>query len=287
MNKPLISVVIPTYKDWDRLKSCIDALNTQSLALSNFEIIIINNDPDDSCPFSTQDTNIKILSEYKSGSYAARNTGINAAKSELIAFTDSDCIPDKYWLERSIDILKSRTNTILAGEIDLFASNTNIYFHYERVLGFPIKKYVSKKNFGVTANLIVPKEVISAIGPFNVSLKSGGDTEFCRRAVKNGFKLRYSPEIRIKHPARSDFHTLKQKARRIGGNIPKNKNTFYVFLLILVKFRLPISDILYVFHRKELSNNQKWKIILIRIAIKYTSAIEAVKVFFGKNPNRS
>lgn len=47
---PRVSVIVPTYYDWSRLKKCVAALDNQSLARDNFEVIIVNNAPDDSPP---------------------------------------------------------------------------------------------------------------------------------------------------------------------------------------------------------------------------------------------
>src|SRR5690554_2984846 len=94
-----ISVIIPTYKDWERLALCLQALENQSFKPSNFEIIVINNLPGDLPPAAFKlPKNAVLVDEGKPGSYAARNTGIGMAKGEILAFTDSDCIPHKDWL---------------------------------------------------------------------------------------------------------------------------------------------------------------------------------------------
>lgn len=68
-----------------------------------FEIIIVNNDPLDALPGNVIiPQNAKILSEEKVGSYACRNTGIRNSKGSILGFTDSDCIPDKYWIQHAV-----------------------------------------------------------------------------------------------------------------------------------------------------------------------------------------
>src|SRR5690554_6136694 len=91
---PFVSVIIPTYHDWERLRLCLDSLNRQTYPKERYEIIVVNNDPEDVVPANfVVPNNFTILEESKPGSYAARNRAIQAAKGEIYAFTDSDCQP--------------------------------------------------------------------------------------------------------------------------------------------------------------------------------------------------
>jgi cellulose synthase/poly-beta-1,6-N-acetylglucosamine synthase-like glycosyltransferase len=47
-----VSVIIPTYKDWDRLGLCLDALAQQQFPASEFEVIVVNNNTEDQVPGS-------------------------------------------------------------------------------------------------------------------------------------------------------------------------------------------------------------------------------------------
>lgn len=95
MEDKYVTIIIPAYHDWYRLSLCLNALAKQTYPHNKFEVIIINNDADDqvSADFVLPE-NCKIIVEEKSGSYAARNTGLKIAKGEIIGFTDSDCIPN-------------------------------------------------------------------------------------------------------------------------------------------------------------------------------------------------
>ena len=72
MKKPLISVIIPTYHDWQRLRACLNALKLQTLSYDKFEIIVINNDHNDLVPPDINGKNLTVLSQPIKGSYAAR-----------------------------------------------------------------------------------------------------------------------------------------------------------------------------------------------------------------------
>jgi glycosyltransferase involved in cell wall biosynthesis len=102
---PYVSIIIPTYRDWNRLGMCLEALKKQSYPKENTEIIIINNDPEDLIPVDFKgNKNITIMNAARNGSYAARNTGLKIAKGEIIGFTDSDCIPNTDWISKAVVI---------------------------------------------------------------------------------------------------------------------------------------------------------------------------------------
>ena len=46
-----VSVIIPVYRDWARLRSCLDALERQTIGPDAFEIILANNEPEAGYPF--------------------------------------------------------------------------------------------------------------------------------------------------------------------------------------------------------------------------------------------
>lgn len=220
-NHFFISVIIPVYHDWRRLLLCIDALKCQSVPADNFEVIIVNNDPQDIFPEGLcLPENFNIINEKKVGSYAARNAGLSVAVGNIIAFTDSDCTPDPDWLRNSVEYLKNRADRV-AGEITLFYQNEKKLTAseiYEKVYAFRQDK-AAKNGVSATANLIVWRIVIDKVGYFDEKLLSGGDTEWNKRATLAGFNIVYGENCVVKHPARHSLKNIVDKRRRVvGGN---------------------------------------------------------------------
>jgi len=111
---PLVSVIIPTHNCAERLPQAIESVLSQTY--QQIETIIV-----DDC--STDDTqtilrkycnqHIRCLKhEYRRGAAAARNSGIRAAKGEMIAFLDADdeWFPGK--LERQVDCFRQLPDTV-------------------------------------------------------------------------------------------------------------------------------------------------------------------------------
>ncbi|MGM9584900.1 MAG: glycosyltransferase family 2 protein [Faecousia sp.] len=90
---PLISVVVPVYNVEAYLDRCIRSLVEQTY--SNLEILLVDDgSPDGSgaiCDrWAAQDSRIRVIHKENAGAGAARNTALDAAQGDLIAFLDSD-----------------------------------------------------------------------------------------------------------------------------------------------------------------------------------------------------
>jgi glycosyltransferase involved in cell wall biosynthesis len=93
-DSPLISVIVPVYGVEPYLRRCLDSLCRQSLA--ELEIIVVNDASPDNCQaiideYTARDGRIVPLRHSQNrGLGAARNTGIELARGEYLAFVDSD-----------------------------------------------------------------------------------------------------------------------------------------------------------------------------------------------------
>lgn len=210
-----ISVVIPTYKDWDRLKACLAALEEQTIEKSDFEIIIANNDPLDPAPPYDLPVNAKTIMVQQPGSYAARNAAVEIATGQIIAFTDSDCVPDKMWLEAARSLIAKSPTARISGQVSIFrpARGSKLAHNYEFHTAFRQLEYAARGE-GATANLIVGRETFLRVGLFNELLMSGGDFEWHRRAQVAGVPIMYSDQVIIQHPSRGSLREIFLKRRR-------------------------------------------------------------------------
>ncbi len=89
----LISVIIPVYQVEAYLKQCIDSVISQSY--KNLEIILVDDGSPDTCPqicdtYAEMDARIKVIHKQNGGLSDARNTGLEIASGDWIAFVDSD-----------------------------------------------------------------------------------------------------------------------------------------------------------------------------------------------------
>lgn len=91
--KPKISVVVPIYNVEPYLERCIQSLLNQTL--KDIEIILIDDGSPDYCPqicdeYAQKDSRIKVIHKANAGLGYARNSGLEIATGEYVAFVDSD-----------------------------------------------------------------------------------------------------------------------------------------------------------------------------------------------------
>lgn len=211
-----VSVVIPTYRDWGRLRQCLGALSKQTMPASRVEIIVVDND-DDPLPLADRPPGVRYVHEPEGFSYAARNAGLAAATGAIIAFTDSDCLPEPGWIQAGVEA--TRTLDLAGGAISMFFERDSVAARYDYAFGLRQAEYFRTWCTFVTANLFVRREAFEKLGSFNGALESGGDFEFCLRAGAAGLSLGFVPEAVVRHPARADLAELIRKTRRTARGV--------------------------------------------------------------------
>ncbi len=219
--KPLsTSVILPVYNDQKNLQACLAALANQTLPHDQFEVIVVDNDslPAMILP-GLSHLNMTLLYCARPGSYAARNAGLRIANGKVIAFLDVDCLPDKRWLATGMEAIhEAPRKTLVGGNVKFdFPENPSAIelFQHIRISGQKIN--IEQKRYSVTANLFARREEIMLVGEFQDSLLSGGDREWCWRAIEQGFDIKFSELTTVTTRYRDTLKAAITQVRRITG----------------------------------------------------------------------
>lgn len=225
MTEPALSVVVPVYNDPAGVRETLRSLTEQRCSTDRYEVLVVDNNSTDSttdviAEFEDRYPNVVVgLSETDvQSSYAARNTGIEHARADVIAFVDADMTVDPTWVDAVCGVFERSSVDYLGYEVELYAPDGERTFwaQYDLATGLPVEHYLRTKQFAPTCALAVRATVFDAVGLFDESLVSGGDKEFGRRVDDAGFEMGFEASITVRHPARTTFREHVKKARRIG-----------------------------------------------------------------------
>jgi glycosyltransferase involved in cell wall biosynthesis len=215
-----ISLIIPVYKDANRLASCLESLCAQFSDEDNVEVIVVDNEGSLASELDeSRFQNTKFIVETKPGSYAARNAGVRLARGDWLVFTDADCLAPDGWWQRLQEILSETTADVLVGLIDVFPQNEtpNTYEFFDMLFAFPIEDLYRTKKSGVTGHLVAKRNCFERFGYFDDRLLSGADNMWCRKVFAAGGVVELANGLVVRHPARNTRQQLLVKARRIAG----------------------------------------------------------------------
>lgn len=90
---PKVSIIVPIYNVEKYLDRCMQSLLDQTL--KDIEIILVDDGSPDNCPkmcdeYTKKDSRVKVIHKKNAGLGYARNSGLDIATGEFVAFVDSD-----------------------------------------------------------------------------------------------------------------------------------------------------------------------------------------------------
>lgn len=221
MTRVALAVIIPHYNDTARLQTCLEALAPQIAAQDRgaVELVVVDNG-------STQDLGsvdallaarfpgARLIYEPGKGAALARNRGVAETAALHLLFLDADCVPAPDWLATALDL--AGPDQVVGGRIDVFDETPGPRSGaeaFETVFAFNQRRYVTRKGFSVTANLLTTRAVFDRTGDFINALSE--DFDWCHRAVACGTPLVYEDRLAVAHPTRQDWTALRRKWRRL------------------------------------------------------------------------
>jgi GT2 family glycosyltransferase len=198
---PEASVVVPVYDAERTITECLDSLLAQDFPSDRYEIIAIDNASRDRTPelLRRYAGRIAVLEEHKQGPAAARNRGVKAARGEIIAMTDSDCVVSRDWLRCLIAPLDDPAVGIVGGRNlstqpcnDVERFGEEIHDHEKAIT-------VYKPPYVITMNWAARASLFETIGYFDEDLLRCEDVDLAYRAVQHGYRLAYAPDAVVHH----------------------------------------------------------------------------------------
>lgn len=142
-----------------------------------------------------------VVRMHHPGLSRARNAGVAAGSSPIVAFTDDDCLPDRAWLDAIRAGFADPRNAVVMGRVVAHAAPADD----PGPLPFAFGASAAVHTLGAGANMAIRRDALDAIGGFDeslgagTSLRSGEDHDAIWRLLRAGWTGAYRPDAIVVH----------------------------------------------------------------------------------------
>jgi len=196
--KPLVTVVIPAWNEEVGIIRTVRSVLHNSY--KNIEVIVVDDGSTDETAKRVQSIvnrskRVRLISQINGGKSSALNTGIAAAKGELILTLDADSYLEPASLSKMVATLSNKKYGVAIGEV--VVGNLRTWLgraqHYEYSVGFHLKRSQHLFNSAYIfpgALTMFRKAVLEEIGQFT-DYSSTEDLDISLRIKQAGHKIAY------------------------------------------------------------------------------------------------
>ena len=200
---PRISVVICSYNGASTIRDCFEAL--LKLEYRNSEVIVVNDGSNDQTRSIAEAYGFRVISTANHGLSSARNTGMNAATGDIIAYIDDDAYPDPHWLTYLAASFMSSDYVGVGGPNFPPPGDGPTAQCVANAPGGPVHVLLSDREAEHIpgCNMAFRAEALRAIGGFDPQFRSAGDdVDVCWRLQERGWHLGFNPAAVVWHHRR-------------------------------------------------------------------------------------
>src|SRR5436309_5885335 len=217
---PRISVVVCSYNGARTIGECIEALS--KLDYSDYEVIIVDDGSTDATAAivgSYGDHGFRLIRTENCGLGSARNTGMEAATGEIVAYIDDDAYPDPHWLKFLATTFMSTDHAAVGGPNIPPHGDGPIADCVANAPGGPIHVLISDREAEHIpgCNMAFRKAALQAIGGFDPQFRvAGDDVDVCWRIQEKGWTLGFSAAAVVWHHRRNSIRAYLRQQRGYG-----------------------------------------------------------------------
>jgi O-antigen biosynthesis protein len=197
---PRVSVVVCSYNGSRTLRDTLDAL--ARLEYPEFEVIVVNDGSTDATPGIAAEYDVRLISTENRGLSAARNTGWQAARGEIVAYIDDDAYPDPHWLHYLAWAFMTGDWVGVGGPNIAPPGDGPIADCVANAPGGPVHVLVSDREAEHIpgCNMAFRREALAAVGGFDPRYRAAGDdVDLCWRLQQLGGRIGF-------HAGAMDWH---------------------------------------------------------------------------------
>jgi len=214
---PRVSVVVCAFNAQGTIGECLDGL--RAVEYPNFEVIVVNDGSTDATGTIAARYPVRLITTPNRGLSNARNTGLESAAGEIVAYLDSDAFPDPQWLQYLAAAFCDSTFVGIGGPNLAPPGLGRIADCFDNAPGGPAHVLLSDREAEHIpgCNMAFRREKLVEIGGFDPALRiAGDDVDVCWRLQARGGSLGFSPGAVVWHHRRTTLRSYWKQQRGYG-----------------------------------------------------------------------
>jgi len=221
---PFVSIVIPVKDRAEELGRCLNSLSRLHYPKEKLEIIVVDDGSTDNTPEVAKTFGAFLFESggVGKGPASARNRGSMAARGEILAFIDSDCIASPEWLEELVGLFDDPEVAAVGGLVD--GMHTSSFLdRYEVVMSSLTLGNRERSGqqgddtfYVPSCNLLVRSAAFRTAAGFDPELHVGEDVDLSWRLRDTGHKIIYVPQGKVGHEHRNAFLPFLKRRFQYG-----------------------------------------------------------------------
>ena len=227
----LISVVIPVRNEEPHIASVLDALLAQDYPVDRFEVFVVDGHSTDNTrevveSYAKRYKNIRLYSNPKYLSSAARNIGIRESQGDIILIVDGHCLIDNPAMLANVDHAMRKPGVFALGRPQpQFLENANqtqlaIAMARHSPVGHHPDSFIYSDQPqivpAISTAVAYRREVFDQIGLFDERFDACEDCELNYRFDQSGMNCYFTPDIAVRYKPRSSIFGLCKQMFRYG-----------------------------------------------------------------------
>lgn len=199
---PKVSVIVPAYNAEHTVAKTIEALIKQNYPKDLFDITVIDDGSTDNTGNIIKKYPVQHARQSNKGPATARNLGAKLTKSEILLFTDADCVPSADWIREMIrpftdPKIMAVKGAYIGGQRELMARFSQLEFE-ER---FEMLKKVEYIDMVDTYSAGFRRNIFEKMGGFDTSFPEANseDLDLSYRMSYAGHKMVFNPFATVGH----------------------------------------------------------------------------------------
>jgi GT2 family glycosyltransferase len=214
---PRVSVVVASYNGARTLHETLEGI--AALDYPDYEVIVVDDGSTDATAAIAANFDVRLISTENRGLSNARNTGMEAASGDVVAYIDDDAVPDPHWLQYLVATLAAGGYACAGGPNLAPPGDGALADCVANAPGGPAHVLLDDRQAEHVpgCNMAFRREALVEAGRFDPLFRiAGDDVDVCWRVQDSGGSIGFSPAALVWHHRRNSLRAYLRQQRLYG-----------------------------------------------------------------------